>query len=209
MRACRPMNELAAVCTERFHSCIAATKRLAMPVVGRDERLRKALRANVPDQNTCSKRSIARCILAKSSVLLMMIAQHQTDAPSRPSMTNLTTICADRNMLQSETSAAGEAIAAAATSVGFIHSRPCKAAVEMPGIRAGRPSHAPETGAAPPTEPRPFKGLSGGRFKSLREMPSIIRNFLIGPAVNPFLTCNSVISWAFPLFVSLKCDAFS
>ena len=39
MRVCRPMNELAAVCTERFHSCIAATKRLAMPLVGRDDRV--------------------------------------------------------------------------------------------------------------------------------------------------------------------------
>ena len=39
MRACSPMKEEPTFCTERFHSRIAATKRLAMPVAGRDERV--------------------------------------------------------------------------------------------------------------------------------------------------------------------------
>ena len=46
----------------------------------------------------------------------MMIAQHQTEAASRPTITILTTIWADQNMLHSETSAMG----LAARSAGFM-----------------------------------------------------------------------------------------
>ena len=81
---------------------------------------RRAPRANGPTRSISSKRSIARRMRANSSVLSMMIAQHQTEAASSPTMTILTTICAPQNMLQIVMSAAGAARGLAAISAGFM-----------------------------------------------------------------------------------------
>ncbi len=67
----------------------------------------------------------------------MMIAQHQTDAASRPSMTNLTTKCAPQNIDHSEISVETEPRPWVITSVGFIGKGPF---VLRPGpIRAASP----------------------------------------------------------------------
>jgi hypothetical protein len=63
---------------------------------------------------------MARWVLEKSNILLIIIAQHQTEAPSNPSMTSLTTKWADQNIPRSETSMAGDANPEAAISAGFM-----------------------------------------------------------------------------------------
>ncbi len=72
---------------------------------------------------------------------------------------------------------------------------------------------APELGAAPrPSQnqrPKTAHRTVRRRFVSLERMPLINRNFLIGLAVNPLLSRNSVISWASGGSMLLKCDAFS
>src|SRR5580704_19371282 len=65
---------------------------------------------------------MARWVLENSNILLIMIAQHQTEAPSNPSMTSLTTKWADQNMPSRDTSMAGDANPEAKISAGFITS---------------------------------------------------------------------------------------
>src|SRR3984893_2908787 len=65
---------------------------------------------------------MARWVLENSNILLIMIAQHQTEAPSNPSMTSLTTKWADQNMPRRDTSMAGDANPDAKISAGFITS---------------------------------------------------------------------------------------
>ena len=61
---------------------------------------------------------LARGIWRNSSVLSTMMVQHQNEAASRPSMTILTTICADQNIDSSVVS--GSAATAVAASVAFM-----------------------------------------------------------------------------------------
>src|SRR3984893_18472249 len=65
---------------------------------------------------------MARWVLENSNILLIIIAQHQTEAPSNPSMTSLTTKWADQNMPRRVTSIAGDANPEAAISAGFMTS---------------------------------------------------------------------------------------
>src|SRR5450432_3243978 len=116
-RACRPMNEEAALWNERFHSRIADTNRLATPVLLCVESWPYSSSSDWPDQNTCSKRSIDPLNLANSRVLLTMIVQHQNEESNSPTITNLTTIWADQNIDSSVVS--GLAAACAAASAGF------------------------------------------------------------------------------------------
>jgi len=64
---------------------------------------------------------MARFVFAKSSTLLMMIAQHHTEAASNPTITSLTTKWADQNIPRRETSMAGDANPEAAISAGSFH----------------------------------------------------------------------------------------
>lgn len=91
-------------------------------------------------------------------------------------------------------------------SAGFIYSGPCKAAVETAEIPVRLPLHL-ETRAAFAVAPAVPRGVRGRVQKPVRKTFGAW-NFLIGPALYLFLTSNSVISWAYPALVSLKCDAF-
>ena len=62
---------------------------------------------------------MARRVRENSSALSTMIAQHQTEASSRPTITSFTTICAPKNMPQMEISAAAPE-SGAAISAGFM-----------------------------------------------------------------------------------------
>src|ERR1041385_4036899 len=68
-----------------------------------------------PDQNACSKRSMALRVREYKKILSIAIAHTQTEHASSPSMTALTIQCACKNSAISDTSAA-----TGASSAGFI-----------------------------------------------------------------------------------------
>src|SRR6201994_3761420 len=105
IRICRPAKDRAWLSNDRFHSRIAATKQAAIDWVGLAESARYSSSIDSPDQNACSKRSMARLLREYRIILSIAIAQTQTEQDSRPSMTIFTTQCAWRNSAISDTSA--------------------------------------------------------------------------------------------------------
>src|SRR5947207_7013050 len=105
IRICRPAKERAWLSNERFHSRIAATKHAAIDCVGFADSARYSSSIDSPDQNACSKRSMARRVREYRKILSIAIAQTQTEQASSPIMTALTTQWACRNSAISDTSA--------------------------------------------------------------------------------------------------------
>src|SRR3981081_1743609 len=104
IRICRPAKERAWLSNERFHSRIAATKQAAIDCVGLAESARYSSSIDSPDQNACSKRSMARLVRAYRNILSIAIAQTQTEQASSPSMTAFTIQWACQNSAISDTS---------------------------------------------------------------------------------------------------------
>src|ERR1700740_3158326 len=120
IRICRPAKEREWLSKERFHSRIAATKQAAIDCVGLPDSARYSSSIDSPDQNACSKRSIARRVREYRNILSIAIAQTQTEQDRSPSMTALTIQWACRNSAISDTSAEATGKADCATSAGFI-----------------------------------------------------------------------------------------
>src|ERR1700722_5258691 len=135
----------------------------------------------------------------------MMIAQHQIEAPSRPSMTSFTTICADRNMLQRETSTAGEETPEAAISAGFITEVLAK-------LRSKCPRYSPDAlrrASKPPSFRNTRRALTASQGEVQTLAKSLRRTELLDRTGG--LTLSSTVIPSFlglsRFFVSLKCDA--
>src|SRR6266852_4920376 len=69
IRICRPAIERAWLSNERFHSRIAATKQAAIDCVGFAASARYSSSIDSPDQNACSKRSMARRVREYRNIL--------------------------------------------------------------------------------------------------------------------------------------------
>src|SRR6195952_4570572 len=120
IRICRPANDRVWLSNERFHSRIAATKHAAIDCVGLADNARYSSSIDCPDQNACSKRSMARLVREYRNILSIAMAQTQTEQASSPSMTDLTIQWACRNSAISDTSLEASGRADCATSAGFI-----------------------------------------------------------------------------------------
>src|SRR5246127_332000 len=120
IRICRPAKDRVWLSNERFHSRIAATKHAAIDCVGLADSARYSSSIDCPDQNACSKRSMARLVREYRNILSIAIAQTQTEQDNSPSMTALTIQWACKNSAISETSADAIGKADCATSAGFI-----------------------------------------------------------------------------------------
>ncbi len=87
----------------------------------------------------------------------MMIAQHQTEAPSRPSITSLTTKCADQNM-PSSVASANRAREVGIGKIGRIHLkvvlRKMAAALERKNCPYPKIRHLWGSQAGPPAQTR-------------------------------------------------------
>src|SRR6202521_152231 len=105
IRICSPAKDRAWLSNDRFHSRIAATKQAAIDWVGLAESARYSSSIDSPDQNACSKRSMARLMREYRIILSIAIAQTQTEQASSPSMTPFTIQAACRNRVISDTSA--------------------------------------------------------------------------------------------------------
>src|SRR4029453_3938270 len=79
IRICRPANDRDWLSNERFHSRMAATKQAAIDWVGLAGGDRKSSSIDWPDQNACSKRSMARLVREYRNILSIAIAQTQTE----------------------------------------------------------------------------------------------------------------------------------
>lgn len=91
MRICRPIGDLAPRSKDFFHSRMADTKIALMPADFLSDSVRYNSSSDWPDQNTCSNWSSWRRNLPNEIHLSATIAQVQIDAPTRPSITILTT----------------------------------------------------------------------------------------------------------------------